>query len=162
VLEGDADGFEIETLLNVRALAAGMRVVEVPSFEGRRLYGLSNLSTWRDGYRVLRTITRERKCLRDERRGAPRRMGSTPALLAALTPPGSPPGAVAVRADVAAPAAVGVVSPGPLQMQAPDPRDGGPAPPEGPLPDVGTAVVAVAAEVVHRNGTAPSVTGQPE
>src|SRR5581483_3595287 len=29
MIEGDADGFEIETLMNVRALAAGMRVVEV-------------------------------------------------------------------------------------------------------------------------------------
>jgi hypothetical protein len=73
VLEGDADGFEIETLLNVRALAAGMRVAEVPSYEAPRIYGMSNLNTWRDGYRVLRTITRERRSLRDERRGAPRR-----------------------------------------------------------------------------------------
>jgi len=73
VLEGDADGFEIETMLNVRALAAGMRVAEVPSFEAPRIYGLSNLNPWRDGLRVLRTITRERRALRDERRGAPRR-----------------------------------------------------------------------------------------
>jgi glycosyltransferase involved in cell wall biosynthesis len=73
VLEGDADGFEIETLLNVRALAAGLKVVEVPSYESQRVHGLSNLNTWRDGYRVLRTITRERMYLRELRRGAPRR-----------------------------------------------------------------------------------------
>ena len=33
VIDGEADGFEIETLMNVRALAAGMKVVEVPSLE---------------------------------------------------------------------------------------------------------------------------------
>jgi glycosyltransferase involved in cell wall biosynthesis len=71
-LEGDADGFEIETLMNVRALAAGMRVVEIPSYEARRVHGLSNLNTWHDGFRVLRTITRERLLVRSRRRGAPR------------------------------------------------------------------------------------------
>jgi glycosyltransferase involved in cell wall biosynthesis len=64
VIEGDADGFEIETLMNVRVLAAGMKVAEVPSHEARRIHGLSNLSTFRDGYRVLRTIVRERAQLR--------------------------------------------------------------------------------------------------
>jgi glycosyltransferase involved in cell wall biosynthesis len=60
VIDGDADGFEIETLMNVRVLAAGMKVAEVPSHEFARIYGFSNLSTFRDGYRVLRTIVRER------------------------------------------------------------------------------------------------------
>jgi glycosyltransferase involved in cell wall biosynthesis len=60
VIDGDADGFEIETFMNVRVLAAGMKVAEVPSHEGHRIYGLSHLSTFRDGYRVLRTIVRER------------------------------------------------------------------------------------------------------
>jgi hypothetical protein len=71
VIDGTADGFEIETLMNVRALAAGMRVVEVPSYESRRVHGSSNLNTWQDGYRVLRTITRERLYVRAQRRGAP-------------------------------------------------------------------------------------------
>jgi glycosyltransferase involved in cell wall biosynthesis len=60
VFEGDADGFEIETLMNVRVLAAGMRVAEVPSYEAARISGLSNLRTFRDGARVLRLIVRER------------------------------------------------------------------------------------------------------
>jgi glycosyltransferase involved in cell wall biosynthesis len=64
VIDGDADGFEIETLMNVRVLAAGMKVAEVPSHEARRVHGLSNLSTWSDGYRVLRLILRERRELR--------------------------------------------------------------------------------------------------
>jgi len=58
-LAPDADGFEIETLLSVRAAKAGLTVVEVPSWESRRIHGKSNLSTFRDGWRVLRTILRE-------------------------------------------------------------------------------------------------------
>lgn len=54
------DGFEIETLINVRLARAGVGVAEVASFEHPRLHGASNLNTWRDGTRVLRTILRER------------------------------------------------------------------------------------------------------
>jgi glycosyltransferase involved in cell wall biosynthesis len=57
----DADGFEIETQLNLRALRTGLRVVEVPSFEARRLFGQSHLATWIDGWRVLKTLIRERR-----------------------------------------------------------------------------------------------------
>jgi glycosyltransferase involved in cell wall biosynthesis len=55
----DGDGFEIETMLNVRALRAGLRVAEVPSFEARRIHGRGRLRTVPDGWRVLRTIWRE-------------------------------------------------------------------------------------------------------
>lgn len=54
------DGFEVETVINVRAAKAGLSVVEVPSFEHARIHGLSNLNAWRDGLRVLRTIVSER------------------------------------------------------------------------------------------------------
>ncbi|TIC79496.1 glycosyltransferase family 2 protein [Nocardioides sp. GY 10127] len=54
------DGFEIETLLNVRVAKAGLRISEVGSFESERLTGDSNLRTFRDGTRVLATILRER------------------------------------------------------------------------------------------------------
>ncbi len=54
------DGFEIETMLNVRAVKAGLRVLEVPSYESSRLSGMSNLNAWRDGLQVLATIYRER------------------------------------------------------------------------------------------------------
>ncbi|MGH3097665.1 MAG: glycosyltransferase family 2 protein [Streptosporangiales bacterium] len=67
--EGAVAGFEIETFLNIRALAAGLRVVEVASFESRRLHGDSHLRTFRDGSRVLRTIVRERKSLTRARAG---------------------------------------------------------------------------------------------
>ena len=50
------DGFEIETLINIRIARASLEVVEVPSFEHGRLHGLSNLKACSDGLRVLRTI----------------------------------------------------------------------------------------------------------
>jgi hypothetical protein len=55
------DGFEVETLINVRIAKAGLRVVEVPSFERSRVYGMSNLNAFSDGFRVLRTIHTERQ-----------------------------------------------------------------------------------------------------
>ncbi|MEU4509242.1 glycosyltransferase family 2 protein [Nonomuraea wenchangensis] len=56
----DCDGFEIETLMNVRAAKAGLVIREVPSHERSRIHGTSNLNAVRDGLRVLRTIIRER------------------------------------------------------------------------------------------------------
>jgi hypothetical protein len=57
---GACEGFEIETLLNVRVAKADLRVAEVPSFEAPRLYGESKLNAVRDGLRVLRVIVNER------------------------------------------------------------------------------------------------------
>ena len=59
-LQVDCDGFEVETLINIRIAKAGLRVVEVPSFEQRRIHGQSNLRPFRDGWRVQRTIMKER------------------------------------------------------------------------------------------------------
>jgi glycosyltransferase involved in cell wall biosynthesis len=59
-LDLDADGFEIETVMNIRALKAGLNVAEVPSFEHKRRYGSSGLKTIRDGWRVLKAIFKER------------------------------------------------------------------------------------------------------
>jgi glycosyltransferase involved in cell wall biosynthesis len=53
------DGFEIETLINIRAARARLNVVELPSFERSRLHGRSNLNAFGDGFRVLRTIAAE-------------------------------------------------------------------------------------------------------
>lgn len=53
------DGFEIETVINVRLATAGLAITEVPSFEGPRLHGRSNLNAYSDGMRVLRTISQE-------------------------------------------------------------------------------------------------------
>jgi glycosyltransferase involved in cell wall biosynthesis len=54
------DGFEIETLIHLRVAEAQLTVVEVPSFEHSRIHGVSNLSSLRDGLRVLRTMLHER------------------------------------------------------------------------------------------------------
>jgi glycosyltransferase involved in cell wall biosynthesis len=56
----DCDGFEVETLINIRIAQAGLVIHEVPSQEYYRIYGTSNLRAVRDGTRVLRTIGRER------------------------------------------------------------------------------------------------------
>jgi glycosyltransferase involved in cell wall biosynthesis len=58
-LQLDCDGFEIETVLNVRALRAGWDVREVPSFEAARVYGTGRLRTVPDGWRVLKALIRE-------------------------------------------------------------------------------------------------------
>lgn len=56
----DADGFEIEMQLVARATLLGARVSEIGSFESNRMFGNSKLNTFRDGWRVLRTMFRER------------------------------------------------------------------------------------------------------
>jgi len=67
--DGGAVGFEVETFLNVRTLAAGLRVVEIASFESPRIHGQSHLRTFSDGFRVLRTIARERRRVTRARAG---------------------------------------------------------------------------------------------
>lgn len=57
----DSDGFEVETLINIRMHKARLRIIEVPSFEYKRLYGISKLNTFKDGWRVFKTILRERR-----------------------------------------------------------------------------------------------------
>jgi glycosyltransferase involved in cell wall biosynthesis len=58
-LDLDVNGFEIETLMNVRALSAGLKITEVASFEAERIFGESHLKALPDGWRVLKTILRE-------------------------------------------------------------------------------------------------------
>lgn len=60
LLKLNADGFEIETLMNIRALRADLKVAEVASFEKARLHGEAKLRALPDGWRVLKTILHER------------------------------------------------------------------------------------------------------
>jgi glycosyltransferase involved in cell wall biosynthesis len=53
------DGFEVETLINIRAVRGDLKIVEVPSYEHPRLMGVTNLNAFSDGIRVLRTIFAE-------------------------------------------------------------------------------------------------------
>jgi glycosyltransferase involved in cell wall biosynthesis len=56
----DSDGFEVETLIGIRAHRAGLRIAEVPCFEATRIHGESNLHALKDGLRIFRTIVKER------------------------------------------------------------------------------------------------------
>ena len=58
-IDGEYTGFEVETLIHIRALRASLKVAEVPSFESERIHGVSNLRTVQDGFRVLRSIATE-------------------------------------------------------------------------------------------------------
>jgi glycosyltransferase involved in cell wall biosynthesis len=69
------DGFEVETLINIRVAVAGLSVIEVPSFEHDRIHGASNLSAFRDGVRILRTIVAERRRARRQARDAKHKGG---------------------------------------------------------------------------------------
>jgi glycosyltransferase involved in cell wall biosynthesis len=59
-LKVDCAGFEIETLMNIRAAKIGLKIQEIPSHERRRIFGASNLRAVRDGWRILKVIMRER------------------------------------------------------------------------------------------------------
>lgn len=59
-LDLDCDGFEVETVMNVRAAKAGLKIHEIPSHEHSRLHGVSNLHVFRDGMRISKFIIRER------------------------------------------------------------------------------------------------------
>ncbi|MEJ8634035.1 glycosyltransferase family 2 protein [Streptomyces sp. NPDC006475] len=63
----DCTGFEIETLMNIRVVKAGLRVQEVPSHEYLRIHGVSNLRAVRDGLRVLKVILKEKGARRAQR-----------------------------------------------------------------------------------------------
>lgn len=58
-VQPDRAGFEVETLMNIRAAKTGLVVREVASYEKRRVHGASKLNAVSDGWRVLATILRE-------------------------------------------------------------------------------------------------------
>jgi glycosyltransferase involved in cell wall biosynthesis len=78
----DSPGFEVETLMSIRAAEAGLRIYEVPSHERLRQHGASNLSAIRDGWRILRLIAAEKRAIwrrnRAARRAAKRRKAAKP------------------------------------------------------------------------------------
>jgi len=58
-LDLKCDGFGIETEMSIKSAKKKLNVLEVPSFEISRKYGKGNLSTFKDGFRILKTIIRE-------------------------------------------------------------------------------------------------------
>jgi len=67
-IELDCTGFEVETLMNIRVVKAGLKGQEIPSHEYLRIHGTSNLRAVRDGLRVLKVILKERSNRRALRR----------------------------------------------------------------------------------------------
>jgi len=59
VLSLDCDGFEVETVMNIRAAKAGLWIQEIPSHERSRMHGESNLRVIHDGWRIVKVIIRE-------------------------------------------------------------------------------------------------------
>ncbi|MFC1947584.1 glycosyltransferase family 2 protein [Chloroflexota bacterium] len=56
----ESDGFEIETEMHIKAKKHNLLIAEVPSFEDKRVHGEGKLKTFSDGWRILKTILRER------------------------------------------------------------------------------------------------------
>jgi len=145
------DGFEIETVLNCRVAAAGLKITEVPSMERERIFGQSNLRTFADGTRVLRTLAAERR--RAQRRRAERvqveeeSRALTPAGGIPVVPPApEPPGASApvpssngVHANAATNGAHGAPVPNgaPVGHGAPVTSGSAPVVNGSPVPDAG-------------------------
>jgi glycosyltransferase involved in cell wall biosynthesis len=110
------DGFEVETLINMRVALAGLRMVEVASYEHHRIHGISNLNAVSDGLRVLRTIMGETR-----RRGQirPQKVTRPHPLLTVPEPDKQPTVADAMAGgrtteDTKAPGATAVVIGGPI------------------------------------------------
>jgi len=51
-------GFGIETEISIEAKKEGLKVMEIPSFEKKRIEGVGKLHAFRDGYAILKTIFR--------------------------------------------------------------------------------------------------------
>ena len=54
-----ANGFEVETEQSILMIKAGLKIMEVPSFEASRKNGKSGLHSFRDGWKILGVIVRE-------------------------------------------------------------------------------------------------------
>ena len=54
----EEDGFGIETEININAMKAHLKVIEIPSTEKRREAGEAKLRTFSDGYMILKTIVK--------------------------------------------------------------------------------------------------------
>ncbi len=71
-LDLDSPGFEIETLMSIRAAEAGLQIYEVPSHERLRKHGASNLHAIKDGWRILRLIAKEKLDARRRKTSKPK------------------------------------------------------------------------------------------
>ena len=105
-LDLDCGGFEIETVMNIRAAKAALRIQEVPSYEHRRVHGESNLRVFLDGWRILKAIRAEvaASLRRRSRRASPK-----PATPMSLGADGRPQTPASERPSPATPTMISVV-----------------------------------------------------
>ncbi len=53
------DGFGIETEMAIESVRHGLKIMEIPSYEKKRWKGHAKLSTFRDGWAILRVIVKK-------------------------------------------------------------------------------------------------------
>ncbi len=83
----DCGGFEVETVMNIRAAKNGFRVQEIPSHEAQRVHGESNLHVVNDGWRILKAIAAEAL----SRSGPVTKLGSATGAVESPMPPAPEP-----------------------------------------------------------------------
>lgn len=54
-----AEGFAIEFQMSIRAMKAGLKIAELPTYEGQRLGGVSTAESWTTGVVFIRQLWRE-------------------------------------------------------------------------------------------------------
>jgi glycosyltransferase involved in cell wall biosynthesis len=54
-----SENFEIETEICIKSKIMGLKVLEIPSVERARRYGVSNLRTFKDGFKIMGLLLRE-------------------------------------------------------------------------------------------------------
>ena len=54
-----SDNFEIETEICIKSKMLGLKVIEIPSVERARRYGVSNLNTFKDGFKIIALLLKE-------------------------------------------------------------------------------------------------------
>ena len=54
------DGFEMEIELYLKAHQSRLKIAEIPCYENKRCYGKGKLHTFRDGWKILKVIIKER------------------------------------------------------------------------------------------------------
>lgn len=55
----ESDGFGIETEISIKAAKKKLKIIEIPSYEKKRLHGEGKLRSFGDGWRIFRRIVKE-------------------------------------------------------------------------------------------------------
>ncbi len=77
----EINGWACEIVSNIRAARDGLRVVEVASFEHRRIAGEAKLATFNAGWAILKAILREAIAKRDKKQKSLSRPGVSMAMM---------------------------------------------------------------------------------